>query len=1154
MRNYFSKLRRVFRSTNLNILGKFVYFFYFLFGKKGIALFLIVTIVASNIISSLQNVHAATYTWGQTSWAGGLDGGTYPNHTSNQSGWTKYSAKDSSISVINGGADLQLSTSISTTTQSDDGTTITGFNLTGKALSQTVVTGTGASASIGLTSSYNTVNAWTSLTAIPTAANMGSSLFNVNGYLYLAVGNNSTAFYRFASSTNTWLAMNSAPGTIQPESAAVHYGSEDKIYYGSGNKFYSYSVSTGLWATLVSAANFQRSGGLIRSTPDDYIYWLTGNGSRSLWRYSIGANSWTQLADAPAALYNGGTRSGSDNYIYVSQGALNGGFYRYNITTGVWDTRNNETAGEGEILVRNALNDEIYSLPANNNIFKKYIVSTNTWTPLTVLPVNITVTTDAHIIGDQMIRNGADNDIYVLVGNYSQAFYKYSISGNSWTAMNSAPSGINPGSSISRNGSDNDIYVGHGGNTTAFSKFVLNALVYSASGTFTSGVMDIGLNTAGWGNLSWTQSNGQTITIKVRSANNISMTGATAFASCTNITNGAALSTGGCITTGHRYVQYQATLSTSNTSLTPLLDSVSIGYATYPASSTLTSSAYNSSSLANLVSGISWSEATSSATDVRFQLRTAPASSTSPGAWSSFMGPDGTSATYFTNPSGAEATPAALRDATNDQWVQYKAFLISDGSATPTLSDTTVTYVVNAAPEFDPNYPTTAAGGVGAVQNFDGTLTINYSIKDVDTNTGSRNPGYVSPSFYYSLDNGSTFTLISTSTTMQPSSSSNKAVSTSTYTIYTATSTIINQLSSQYSATTKIKVLVNDNEAANNIASSTSAVFTLDTKTPTLGAIPILVDASRSPMSITLSATDDSTFQMKVGKTSDLSDVSNYYAYSNSTTSTTILPGDTVYAVFSDVKGNTTAISSTTPPTAVSNIFFQDTSNPDTSEWREFYAWGVSSVPPLGFKRYNIYRSVDGGNYILLTTVTNRLLNYIVDTALSSNSTYAYKVSVEDNNGNISFFSPASAADKPDGTGGSDLALPTLSSVSMNTITTTGASISWSSNKLSNSRVYYVEASTFPGTDKSSYTYSIGVPSMVTSHTVILSGLIPGSKYFFLVESDDSVGNSGQLSADSYTFTTNPGPSISNVTTAEVFDTEATIVWNTNILADSSVW
>jgi hypothetical protein len=117
----------------------------------------------------------------------------------------------------------------------------------------------------------------------------------------------------------------------------------------------------------------------------------------------------------------------------------------------------------------------------------------------------------------------------------------------------------------------------------------VNSDFYYSSGTFTSGIIDVGAPTANWSTLSWTHTGGQTITMKARSCSASDCSGATDWGSCSNITNGNALSTGGCVTDGHQYIQYQAALSTADTSETPSLDDVTIAYSAYPLSQTLTS-------------------------------------------------------------------------------------------------------------------------------------------------------------------------------------------------------------------------------------------------------------------------------------------------------------------------------------------------------------------------------------------------------------------------------------------------------------------------------------------------------------------------------------------------------------------------------------
>lgn len=119
--------------------------------NKTIATIIAATILLSLIISLIfpgyPGVKAATfnYNWSQTNWADGLDAGVYPNHTSNQSNWTKYSAKDADLTagasnIILAGINNAGSIFLDTTEESSQ--------FGGGAHSGTYVSGTGTGASV----------------------------------------------------------------------------------------------------------------------------------------------------------------------------------------------------------------------------------------------------------------------------------------------------------------------------------------------------------------------------------------------------------------------------------------------------------------------------------------------------------------------------------------------------------------------------------------------------------------------------------------------------------------------------------------------------------------------------------------------------------------------------------------------------------------------------------------------------------------------------------------------------------------------------------------------------------------------------------------------------------------------------------------------
>jgi hypothetical protein len=111
--------------------------------KKALALATIFAVMVMAYFQDARNVQAATFTLYQTEWTSVQASETH-NPVGGQTTIATYSAKDTYLDIVNGGADLQLGVPPDgSVTQTNDGETNTGFNLTGKTFSQTEVTGTG---------------------------------------------------------------------------------------------------------------------------------------------------------------------------------------------------------------------------------------------------------------------------------------------------------------------------------------------------------------------------------------------------------------------------------------------------------------------------------------------------------------------------------------------------------------------------------------------------------------------------------------------------------------------------------------------------------------------------------------------------------------------------------------------------------------------------------------------------------------------------------------------------------------------------------------------------------------------------------------------------------------------------------------------------
>lgn len=1153
-----------------------------LFFKQALAVFLIFLMMG--YFYPANKVNGATYTFTQITWSGDGTANT-ASHASNQSGWTDYSEKDASVTLANSGADLQLGTTASSTVQTNDGSGMTGFNLSGASFSTTEVSGTGDSAKVQLSSSGTS---WSSGSVASVAfANesaqssvaIGSDGFARIAHYYYGGSND----LKFIQCTNTSCSTNNSrtldsTGDVgnYPSIALGSDGFARIAYYDATNADLKFIQCTNAACSTSNITTVDSTGDVgqytsIAMASDGYArisYNDVTNGDLKFVQCTNDACSTSNISTVVATETIGRYTSlklGSDGYGRISYYDATGAELEFaqcsdaacsTSTITMVDTDGN--VGKYSSLVLDASDYAMISYDDSTYGRVKFAQCTNA----SCSTKNITVVASAGVGNMTSVSRASDGfariayfdavglDLEFIKCTNAACSTKSAATIESTGNIGQYPS-IALGSDLGR--------ISYMDKTNGNIKFTYEYSAYNSSGTYITGAINIGGNSS-WGNLSWTAGGTGTITIKARSDADGDLIDATDWGSCTAITSGGALSTGGCVTNGHQYIQYQASLSTSDTSVTPTLEDVTIGYNIYASSATLTSSAYDAADAANVLGGISWVEDSSlpSGTTVTVSLRTAASSDLSGSSWTDF-----TNATSnCTKSSGtvtctASAIPAGMKDGSGDRWLQYKVTLTSTGANTPTLSSVTVTYVVNAAPGFDTTFGT---NGVLVSQISDsadanwGKVQIQYSVRDTDTSSGTTNPGYITPSFEYNIGGG---WVAVGEAYLSSGAVTNKAVDGTTYTEYTAYWDAISQISGNYSATAQIRVTANDNEAANNTTSATSASFALDAAVPTLTSFTF--DSTSNFVS--LNTSDNTNIEYKISNNSDLSadgvnSVSGSWRSVGGTATNTSFAwaptGSTspekIYLQTRDTYGNVTS-GSLVAPAAPSNLDIKDVSNVGSSEYRLFIAWTVySATTSAAFTNYKVYRSTDNSSYSLKTTITDADTNSYTDTSVASTTTYYYKVLVTDSDGDISDYSSI-VTDKPDGQGGTDVTAPTISSVSAGTPQATWATITWTTDELSNSNVgYSASPSTAFGSTGSSDAY-------VTSHSVTLTGLTPNTTYLYRVRSTDVLNN---LATDNnggagYSFTTAQGGTISNVATESANDNSSTITWNTNVSANSYV-
>ena len=769
--------------------------------------------------------------------------------------------------------------------------------------------------------------------------------------------------------------------------------------------------------------------------------------------------------------------------------------------------------------------------------------------------------------GGSLVYPGSGDYIYAFRGNSISTFWAYSLTNNNWTTFDptDAPASVGNGGSLVYPGSGNYIYAFRGDTPANYSFWAID-LIYPkySSGTFESATIDFGGPTA-FNTLTFsaTTTNSQTscttgagCAVKIQAAANNDNstwnyvgpdgTANTYFTQQAGETISSSLN-------NNRYFRYKAYLATTNTTYTPFLNFVTINNTQYPTTGTkeLISSKYNTGSDANLVDKIDWIETSTSTTEtVKLQIRTASSSAGLDSA--TWCGDDNTcdNNNYFSAPSSTKAVSVAvghpIKSGGDDQWLQYRVILASGGGVTPVVDDVIVTYVVNAPPDFDSAYSESnmnCSGGtciaqIATTTDADwGKVLIKHRARDADTNNGAT-PLSASTTFEYRLNSSASWTSVSLLTPSRV----NRAIAES----YISTSTVWDaksQIGQVYSTTTQIKVTLYDGEAANHTASTTSAQFTLDTKNP---AASITIDSSGVSDSVAFNFSDDSNIEYRLSNSSLTNETYTAVNASSTTASTTWTlsgssSGETVYFEVRDIYGNAVS-SSDTAPAIPTNFYYKDISNPDTADYREFLSWGLySATSSAAFGSYQIYRSTDGTNYNLLTTIANSATNYYTDTSVSSSTTYYYKVRFADSDGDISNFS-SSVFDQPNGQGGSDTTAPVISNASSSEVQATWARITWTTDEISTSTVEYSTASA------NDYASSTAVVSYVTNHSVVINNLTPNTQYKYRVKSADINNNTAtdSNSGAGYAFTTLGGPIISSVSCSSASDNSITIVWNTD--------
>ena len=189
---------------------------------------------------------------------------------------------------------------------------------------------------------------------------------------------------------------------------------------------------------------------------------------------------------------------------------------------------------------------------------------------------------------------------------------------------------------------------------------------------------------------------------------------------------------------------------------------------------------------------------------------------------------------------------------------------------------------------------------------------------------------------------------------------------------------------------------------------------------------------------------------------------------------------------------------------------------------------------------YKVYYGTASGSYGAPIDVGNQT-SYAV--AGLNGPTYYFAVTAYNTSGTESAYSTEVSKSFADTTA------PTLSAIAAGSITSGGATISWTTNEAATSQVEYGITT--------SYGSSSSLDSaLATSHSQSLSNLSPSTTYHYRVLSRDAAGNTG--TSGDQTFTTLPAPdttppAISGIATSNISNNAATVSWTTDELSDTQI-
>jgi len=242
-------------------------------------------------------------------------------------------------------------------------------------------------------------------------------------------------------------------------------------------------VILGSWNSLSPTPQNVDTGGASVYVSAGTIFVQRGAGSTDFWAYDTAGGNWTSLAtpagnsvDEPA----GAMTLAGNGQIYALFKKANGGdrLLSYDPASDSWSNspkKPPDNYGPGASVTTDGGDSLFVFRGGSTTDFWSYSVTGNSWSTLNSAPGGV----DA---GGYLASDGS-NTIYAFRGGGHTAFWRYDIAGDSWSTLSSAPAGVGAGASLVYDGGD-CIYALQGNGSKSIWAYTISAGSWSSLSTY----------------------------------------------------------------------------------------------------------------------------------------------------------------------------------------------------------------------------------------------------------------------------------------------------------------------------------------------------------------------------------------------------------------------------------------------------------------------------------------------------------------------------------------------------------------------------------------------------------------------------------------------------------------------------------------------